>query len=286
MNVDLLTIRDVAEALKLAEKTVYAMAAAGDLPAFKIRGQWRVRQADLVAWVADKAGASPGSDATGDDLPGITSSATAIPVTGSPSPTPLEEDAVLNNGSGPDRPISALTERVSTEQLHQRLLDALGAENVLRHGDLDAKPFQVDLAPPLPHRVRVYMYNATRPPGGRPLGEHKVQLIVPGQGRGDRGSFDHSDGRIVLLVGYAAEEDVFILWDAGLYPDFAWSRNVQVKAETIIRASAGKIATQDRQLRPPGGKRVIETVIAAAPHRLHDALVKRMDITRARMLRE
>ena len=28
------------------------------------------------------------------------------------------------------------------------------------------------------------MYNATRPPGGRPLGEHKIQLMVPGKGRG------------------------------------------------------------------------------------------------------
>ena len=78
--------------------------------------------------------------------------------------------------------------------------------------------------------------------------------MVPGKGRGERASFDNGDGRIVLLVGYAAEEDVFILWDAGLYPDFAWSRNVQVKAETIIEASAGKLATQERQLPTRDGK--------------------------------
>jgi len=157
---------------------------------------------------------------------------------------------------------------------------------VLQQSDFEAKPFEMDLQPPLPHRVRVYIYNATRPPGGRPLGEHKVQLIIPGQRRGERGSFDHGDSRIVLLMGYSAEEDVFILWDAGLYPDFAWSRNVQIKAETIIRASAGKIATQERQLRPPDGTRVIETVIAARPHRLEEAMIFRMDLTRQRLLRD
>jgi hypothetical protein len=130
------------------------------------------------------------------------------------------------------------------------------------------------------------MYNATRPPGGRPLGEHKVQLIVPGQKRGQRGSFDNSGGRIVLLIGYAAEEDVFVLWDAGVYTDFAWSRNVQVKAETIIQASAGKLATQERQLRPPKGQPIVEVVIAAKPRRLGEAIVRRMEITRERLIRE
>ena len=128
----------------------------------------------------------------------------------------------------PERVESA--NRLPQDELQRRLVAALGVSVLRIHTPLDAKPFELDLAPPLPHRVRVYMYNATRPPGGRPLGEHKIQLMVPGKGRGERASFDHGDGRIVLLIGYAADEDVFILWDAGLYSDFAWSRNVQVKA--------------------------------------------------------
>jgi hypothetical protein len=130
------------------------------------------------------------------------------------------------------------------------------------------------------------MYNATRPPGGRPLGEHKVQLIVPGQSRGQRGSFDNDGGRIVLLVGYAAEEDVFVLWDAGLYSDFAWSRNVQVKGRTIIDATAGKIATQERQLRPATGKSAVETVLAVKARNLAEAIERRMELTRQRLLRD
>lgn len=178
-----------------------------------------------------------------------------------------------------------LTTRLTQEELHSVLLNALGSHVVRVANNLTAKPLDLDLRPPLPQRVRVYMFNATRPPGGRPLGEHKVQLIVPGQRRGDRGNFDNRDGRIVLLVGYAVEDDVFVLWDAGLYVDFAWSRNVQVKAETIIRAVAGNLATQDRRLRPHNAPAVTETVVAVGSARLVDAVQKRMALTRERMVR-
>lgn len=149
---------------------------------------------------------------------------------------------------------------------------------------VDDKPLLLNLRAPLPQRVRVYLFNATRPPGGRPLGEHKVQLIVPGQERGGLGNFDHSDGRIVLLVGYAVEDDVFVLWDAGLYVDFAWSRNVQVKVETIVRASAGRLARQERRLRPKHAPTVIETLVAAPSDQLADAIIERLNLTRARMM--
>lgn len=48
---EVLTIKEVAALLKLAEKTVYAMAAAGEIPAFKIRGQWRIRRTELDQWI-------------------------------------------------------------------------------------------------------------------------------------------------------------------------------------------------------------------------------------------
>ena len=48
---EILTIRDVAALLKIGEKTSYTMAQSGDLPGFKVRGQWRFRRADLDAWI-------------------------------------------------------------------------------------------------------------------------------------------------------------------------------------------------------------------------------------------
>jgi excisionase family DNA binding protein len=48
---EVLTIKEVAALLKLAEKTVYAMANAGEIPAFKIRGQWRIKRTELDQWI-------------------------------------------------------------------------------------------------------------------------------------------------------------------------------------------------------------------------------------------
>lgn len=44
---EVLTIKEVAALLKLAEKTIYAMAQAGEIPAFRIRGQWRIKRTEL-----------------------------------------------------------------------------------------------------------------------------------------------------------------------------------------------------------------------------------------------
>ena len=66
MSVDqILTIKDVAAILKLAEKTVYSMAQDGELPAFKVRGQWRIRCVDFEKWIAKQAGAGAGGSDSG-----------------------------------------------------------------------------------------------------------------------------------------------------------------------------------------------------------------------------
>ena len=44
---EVLTIKEAAALLKLAEKTVYTMAQAGEIPAFKIRGQWRITRTEF-----------------------------------------------------------------------------------------------------------------------------------------------------------------------------------------------------------------------------------------------
>ena len=52
---EILTIQEIAILLKLADKTVYSMAQAGELPAFKVRGQWRTRRVDFEAWIDRQA---------------------------------------------------------------------------------------------------------------------------------------------------------------------------------------------------------------------------------------
>lgn len=48
---DVLTIRDVAALLKVGEKTIYSMAQSNELPAFKVRGQWRFSRKDIEFWI-------------------------------------------------------------------------------------------------------------------------------------------------------------------------------------------------------------------------------------------
>ena len=138
--------------------------------------------------------------------------------------------------------------RMRQRVLHTLLVTALDGW-VVQHSELDAKPLELDLRAPLPSPTRVYMYNATRPPGGRPAGEYKVQLILPGQAPGQRGNFYPSDGRTVLLVGYAVDEAVFVLWDAGAYRDFGYSRNVQLEGRLRAEYSLSRVSARHTQLR-------------------------------------
>ncbi len=48
---EVLKLKDVADLLKVSEKTIYTMAQTGELPAFKVRGQWRFSQNDIDAWI-------------------------------------------------------------------------------------------------------------------------------------------------------------------------------------------------------------------------------------------
>ena len=50
-NEEVLKLKDVAALLKVGEKTVYSIAQAGELPAFKVRGQWRFSRKDIDAWI-------------------------------------------------------------------------------------------------------------------------------------------------------------------------------------------------------------------------------------------
>lgn len=51
MRDEILTLPEVASLLKVAEKTVYTMAQRAEIPAFKVRGQWRFKRVDLDGWI-------------------------------------------------------------------------------------------------------------------------------------------------------------------------------------------------------------------------------------------
>lgn len=54
MTDEILTLKEVAEYLKLAEKTAYRLAAEGKLPGFKVGGSWRFKKEDVLQWIEEQ----------------------------------------------------------------------------------------------------------------------------------------------------------------------------------------------------------------------------------------
>lgn len=50
-DAEILNIREVAALLRVADKTAYTLSQSGDLPGFKVGGQWRFRRRDIEAWI-------------------------------------------------------------------------------------------------------------------------------------------------------------------------------------------------------------------------------------------
>ena len=60
-HLEIMTLPEVADYLKVAERTLYRLAASKQVPAFEVGGAWRFVKSDIEAWirsqVAGKAGA-------------------------------------------------------------------------------------------------------------------------------------------------------------------------------------------------------------------------------------
>lgn len=56
MRSDIMTMKEVAEYLKLNEKTAYRLASEGKIPGFKIGGSWRFEKNDLDEWIKEQKG--------------------------------------------------------------------------------------------------------------------------------------------------------------------------------------------------------------------------------------
>ena len=151
--------------------------------------------------------------------------------------------------------------------LNRAILDALG-DSVESHGEEDRFPFPLKVKGVV--SLAVFAFTITSPPGGRHPLESKIQLIAPGQGKGERGNLKPGEGFPVLL-GYKAEETLFVLWDAYKQVDFSYSKNVQVRAAPLQDALSLGIGRTTRKL--SSGE---ETVIAARPDHLRQALAERV----------
>ncbi len=159
---------------------------------------------------------------------------------------------------------------LSKSELHERFVTAIGRGAVVSATTDAADELVVELRPPLPRRVRVYIYNATDAQGPDRT-EYRIQLILAGHAKGQRANFDRSEVELVLLCGYVPEQDVFVFWDASLHVDFAYSKNLQVRPENVAGAAVADVTVrQERSLRSD-----IETVICAPSRFVAEAIAER-----------
>jgi len=72
METEIMTLKEVADYLRLSEKTVSRMAQDGQIPAHKLARQWRFQRSAIASWMADR-------DATPVDEQQLSPEATGLP---------------------------------------------------------------------------------------------------------------------------------------------------------------------------------------------------------------
>jgi excisionase family DNA binding protein len=53
---EILTIKQLAEYLKVNERTIYRLANKGDIPAFKVGNNWRFKASAIESWINQNSG--------------------------------------------------------------------------------------------------------------------------------------------------------------------------------------------------------------------------------------
>lgn len=69
---NILTLPEMAKLLRVAEKTVYTLAQRGEIPAFKVGGQWRFSRDAIEVWIDEQSRAHrPNTNRTPSAVSGV-----------------------------------------------------------------------------------------------------------------------------------------------------------------------------------------------------------------------
>ena len=55
METDIMTIKEVADYLKLKEKTAYKLVAEGKIPGCMVGGSWRFKKSEIEKWIEERS---------------------------------------------------------------------------------------------------------------------------------------------------------------------------------------------------------------------------------------
>lgn len=153
--------------------------------------------------------------------------------------------------------------------LHAKLRAALPAGSAFAHGT-DVHPAEVTI--PGIGNVRIYLWTITHVESDdRPPDEYKIQLILPGQARDDRGVLAVGD-MPTFLLGYSPDFGVFVGWEARLHTAFSFSSAKQIREGALDEGRrTGWAVAAVRQLRTGPEVRVVFNP-ANLPHYLRESI--------------
>lgn len=175
-----------------------------------------------------------------------------------------------------------MSSRLTQRELHRLFLQDI-SDFAVDIEDTGRKPLKFRLTSQFNRDVKAYIFNCTAPPGGRSIDEFKVQLILDNQKRGQRGKFDDSDGRTILIVGYACpffdkDAGIWVLFELDKHREFAYSANIQIYLRQILKALEEDVFVHQKHNK--------EIVVLSQRQHLVDALQKRLDIDLQTMIRK
>ena len=154
---------------------------------------------------------------------------------------------------------------------------------VTSYSNLERKPLTLELKPPYPEKIRVYLYKngASKRHISEKSKEYKTVLRLPSQKYGEVGKLDFSDVTLVILGGYCPDKNVFVFWDSWQHMEFAFNTNLQAREQSLDDAEVLGMATYSRKLSNDS-----EEVIVARPDYLKKALSKLYDNYYNHLMRE
>ena len=111
MSENILTIREVADLLKINEKTVYKLAGDAKIPGFKVGGSWRFDRATIAKWI--EKGSAAADEAPQPMEPEVSDRATLASASYSPQQATFFAHRLTLEGTGED----ALAQSLSTARV-------------------------------------------------------------------------------------------------------------------------------------------------------------------------
>lgn len=167
----------------------------------------------------------------------------------------------------------------TTEEIHRKILSSLDGRVLSRPSerDLKSKPLDIELRAPLPPRVRFIVFRARRDEKGRKVSAYRIQLTIGSHSGSNH--FDRSGGFTPVLLGYVADYDIVILFDAQMQEmggGYKYSKSCYVSIEGVLDAVATGLAVEDVGLRKPSRT---EHVVLCRSSRLADALKRRTSLS-------